>query len=86
MGADNQAERVIARIEYREKLAEVFWRAALPQWPELTNEIKHAIMHGIAAVIEQMDRDVADRRAAEDAGRSHWLPYEDDTRKEITNA
>jgi hypothetical protein len=58
MGADNQVEKVIAMIEYREKLAEVFWRGSLPQWPELTDEIKHAIIRGITAVLIQIDRDV----------------------------
>ncbi len=60
MGADNQAERVIARVEYRQHLAKVFHTAfrkvqdLAPPWDYASEKHKHAVMAGIAAVLEEI--------------------------------
>ena len=62
MGADNQAERVIARIEFREHLAEVFHRAwrrhveLAPPWNGLRPEHRAGTLAGIKAVIEEINQ------------------------------
>jgi hypothetical protein len=65
MGADNQAERVIARIEYREALAKIFHEAYWARasnisyvWEELPAIDRAAIIAGVTAVIERINQDM----------------------------
>src|SRR5215472_2904662 len=62
MGADNQAERVIARIEFREELAEIFNRAlrkeiGLPPraWRDLDHNVRRATLAGVTAMLERIE-------------------------------
>jgi len=62
MGADNQAERVIARIEFREELAEIFNRAlrkeiGLPPraWCDLDHNVRRATLAGVTAMLERIE-------------------------------
>jgi hypothetical protein len=63
MGADNQAEKVISRIEYRTKLAETFYRAwnksqdmAYVAWPNTGQSVKSAFIAGITAVLQELEK------------------------------
>ena len=61
MGADNQAERVIARIEYREQLAEVFHRAfrkeqdLAPPWGSVSDAHRRGVIAGVTAIINAIN-------------------------------
>lgn len=62
MGADNQAERVLSRIEFRTELAEVFhrvWRQHVtlaPPWNSLSETHRSGTIAGVRAVIDEIDR------------------------------
>jgi hypothetical protein len=70
MGADNQADRVVRRIEYREELAAVFYRAYQRKWPHriaweaLPPMQQAAYAAGVAAVIEQINEDIDGQQLA----------------------
>lgn len=61
VGADNQAERVIARMEFREELAIIFHKAfrkecdLAPPWSGLSPAAKAGTIVGIRAVIDEID-------------------------------
>lgn len=61
VGADNQAERVIAKMEFREHLAQVFhtaWREHVkvaPFWDGLRDEYRAGTIAGITAVLDAID-------------------------------
>lgn len=62
MGADNQADRVIARMEWREELAEIFHRAfrghqdLAPPWANVSDKHHEGTIAGIAAVLAEINK------------------------------
>jgi hypothetical protein len=62
MGADNQAERVLNRIEFREELAELFhavWRhhvTIAPSWDKTTEAHRSGVIAGVKAILDDIDR------------------------------
>jgi hypothetical protein len=63
MGADNQAERVIARIEFHEHLARLFHAELCKNvkllkidWDDLSEEHRSAILQGMAVVLDEITR------------------------------
>jgi hypothetical protein len=65
MGADNQAERVTARIEFREGLAKIFhdaFRATFgwdSNWDTLAPDHTRPMIAGVTAVVDEINRRMA---------------------------
>jgi hypothetical protein len=63
MGADNQAERVLSRIEFRKELAEVFYRewrkhvTLAPPWNSVSETHRSGTIAGIRVVLDEIKRE-----------------------------
>ena len=57
MGADNQAEKVIARMEWRDELAQILFHTLYTglEWEHLPDSNKNVYRLAIVAIIERIN-------------------------------